>query len=93
MTNVSHFRLKPVNFSCPDGTHADIFYLGKDRHLGASLTHETEFSPSGFFRYDDFYYPPEAFCIAEWTKSHVAVRVCGKFSQEGSFSSLPDCGN
>ncbi|CAG7726494.1 unnamed protein product, partial [Allacma fusca] len=87
-------RLKPGKNSCPVEEHAQFVYLPLNRTKSEnSSKFESEFSSSGFFRYVDFYYPPEAFCIVEWTHSHVAVRVCGMFRKERSFSSLPECDN
>ncbi|CAG7820492.1 unnamed protein product, partial [Allacma fusca] len=85
-------RLQPRSFSCPDGEYEKMFYLPMNTSLIENYSEEmSEFSSNGFFRNDNFYYPQEAFCIVEWTNSHLAVRVCGKLSQERSFSALPEC--
>ncbi|CAG7678357.1 unnamed protein product [Allacma fusca] len=77
-------RLHPGNISCSSDVHAkELFFEDSQNQI-------SDFSSSGFFRYGKYYYPPEAFCIASWTKSSILLRVCGEFSNETPGLS-PEC--
>ncbi|CAG7678355.1 unnamed protein product [Allacma fusca] len=83
-------RLNLANFSCPNGANAIELMLDLNRPLDDPEKHESDFSSSGFFRHGTYYFPPEVFCIASWTASKIAVRVCSEFKNENQLS-FPEC--
>ncbi|CAG7716012.1 unnamed protein product [Allacma fusca] len=73
-------KLKTASITCPPGVNSSVFTLNLTRPFRFTMpSYESEFSTTGYFRVDDFYYPREGYCINDWTESDLTVRVCGKF--------------
>ncbi|CAG7717315.1 unnamed protein product [Allacma fusca] len=91
--NIS-FRLKNGSISCPLEDTTSLYTLDLNRRFNKSsnVTFHQELSITGYFRNESIYYPPDKYCIANWTQSNVTVQICGAAPECGvSHPCVPKC--
>ncbi|CAG7718515.1 unnamed protein product, partial [Allacma fusca] len=79
-------RLVNGSVSCFPEMTTSLYTLDLNRRFNSThqdLSFDQELSITGYFRLGNIYYPPDKYCIANWTESSVTVQVC---------AAVPECG-